>query len=87
MPSRSSEAKTSPATTEVSNGSAQVPAKPSVTSGPAHPVACIQRPNRVSVGSVLCALTPATKTAGAIQQARSSRRIRHWERSLTTSKR
>ena len=87
VPSRSSEANTSPATTEVSSGSAQVPAKPSITSGPAHPVACIQRPKRVSTGSVLCWLTAATKSAGAIQQARTSRRIRHCETSLTSSKR
>lgn len=51
-------------TTEVSSGSAQVPAKPSITSGPAHPVACIQRPKRVSTGSVPCWLTAATKSAG-----------------------
>lgn len=87
VPSRSSEANTSPATTEVSSGSAQVPAKPSITSVPAHPVACIQRPKRVSEGSVLCWLTAATKRAGAIQQARTSRRIRHCETSLTSSKR
>ncbi|CAM5382627.1 hypothetical protein SALBM311S_06246 [Streptomyces alboniger] len=87
MPSRSSEANASPATTEVSSGSAHVPAKPSITSGPAHPVACIQRPKRVSVGSVLCPLTAATKSAGAVQQARTSRRIRHCDTSLTSSKR
>lgn len=87
MPSRSSQANTSPVTTEVSSGSAQVPAKPSMTSGPAQPVACIQRPKRVSVGSVLCALTPATNSAGATQQASTSSRIRHWETSLTSSKR
>lgn len=87
VPSRSSAANMSPATTEVSSGSAQVPAKPSITSGPAQPVACIQRPKRVSEGSVLCSLTPATKSPGAIQQARTRRRMRHWETSLTSSKR
>ncbi|GHD30040.1 hypothetical protein GCM10010335_19690 [Streptomyces galbus] len=87
MPSRSSQANTSPVTTEVSRGSAQVPAKPSITSGPAQPVACIQRPKRVSVGSVLCSPTPATNSAGAIQQAGTSTRIRHWDTSLTSSKR
>ena len=87
VPSRSSEANTSPATTEVSSGSAQVPAKPSTTSGPAQPVACIQRPKRVSAGSEACWLTATTRSAGAIQQARISRRIRHWESSLTSSKR
>ena len=54
VPSRSSAANTSPATSEVSSGSAQVPAKPSTTSDPAQPVACIQRPNTVSEGNVLC---------------------------------
>lgn len=87
VPSRSSAAKTSPATSEVSSGSAQLPANPSTTSGPAHPVACIQRPKSVSEGSVLCSLTAATKRAGAIQQTRTSSRTRHWETSLTSSKR
>lgn len=87
VPSRSSEANTSPATTEVSSGSAQVPEKPSITSGPAHPVVSIQRPKRVSEGSVLCWLTAATKSPGATQQASTSRRIRHWETSFTSSKR
>lgn len=54
VPSRSSEANTSPATTEVSSGSAQVPENPRTTSEPAHPVACIQRPKSVSTGSELC---------------------------------
>ena len=54
---------------------------------PAHPVACIQRPNTVSAGSELCRLTSLTSTAGATQQARISSRSRHWESSLTSSKR
>ena len=87
VPSRSSEAKTSPATTDVSSGSAYVPANPSITSGPAQPVAFIQRPNSVSTGSELCSLTTATNNAGASQQARTSSRIRQAANSLTSSKR
>ena len=87
VPSRSSEANTSPATSEVSSGSAQDPEKPRITSGPAHPVACIQRPNRVSTGSAACWLITATKSAGASQHATISRRTRHCESSLTNSKR
>jgi hypothetical protein len=87
VPSRSSTANTSPATTEVSNGSTYVPAKPSTTSDPAQPVACIQRPNTVSAGSEPCRLTSLTSTAGTTQAARISSRTRHWESSLTSSKR
>ena len=67
MPSRSSAAKTSPATSEVSSGSPQLHAKASTTSDPAQPVVCIQRPKTVSVGSDDCELTTATKTAGCEQ--------------------
>ncbi len=87
VPSRSSTANTSPATSDVSSGSAHEHEKASTTSDPAQPVACIQRPKTVSAGSELCRLTAATKTAGAIQQATSRRRIRHWANSLTSSKR
>jgi len=87
VPSRSSAANASPATRAASRGSSQVLAKPSTTSEPAHPVAPIQRPNRVSAGSVLCLLTTPTKTAGATQHAIASSRIRHWASSLTSSKR
>ena len=87
MPSRSSAAKTSPATSEVSSGSTQLHAKASTTSDPAQPVACIQRPKTVSVGSELCGLTTATKQPGATRQARSTSRIRHWVSSLASSNR
>lgn len=87
VPSRSSVAKTSPATRAVSSGSAQLREKSSTTSAPAQPVLCIQRPKTVSAGSMLCRLTTATKPAGAIQQASSSTRIRHWDSSLTSSNR
>ncbi len=87
MPSRSSTANTSPATSEVSSGSAHVHENDSTTSTPAHPLACIQRPNTVSAGSELCRLTAATNTPGASQQAASSSRMRHCENSLTSSKR
>ena len=65
MPSRSSAAKTSPATSAVSSGSAQLHEKSRTTSAPAQPVAFIQRPKTVSAGSELCRLTTATKTAGS----------------------
>lgn len=64
-----------------------MPANPSMTSGPAQPVAFIHRPNSVSTGSELCSPTTATNSAGAIQQARTSRRIRQAANSLTSSKR
>src|SRR5581483_3108806 len=87
VPSRSSEANTSPATSEVSSGSAQVPEKPRVTSGPAQPVVCIQRPNRVSEGRLLCWLIPKTAIPGPSQQARIRSLTRHGENCLTSSKR
>jgi hypothetical protein len=87
VPSRSSVAKMSPATSAVSSGRAQAREKSSTTSAPAQPVECIQRPKTVSAGSWLCRLTTATKMAGAIQQASKSTRIRHWESSLTSSNR
>ena len=87
VPSRSSAANTSPAVSEVSSGSAQVHEKPSTTSDPAQPDACIQRPKTVTAGSEVCRLTAATNTAGAIQHAASTSRIRHWDSSLTSSKR
>ena len=52
VPSRSSEENTSPAMIEVTSGSSQLPAKLSAASGAASPVACSQRPYRVSDGSV-----------------------------------
>ena len=87
VPSRSSAAKTSPATSEVSSGSAQVHAKPSTTREAAHPVANIQRPKTVSLGSELCPLMAATKSAGASQQATRTIRTRHCASSLSSSKR
>jgi hypothetical protein len=87
VPSRSSAANTSPATTEVSNGSTHMPEAPSPTSGAAQPVACSQRPNTVSAGSSPCLAATATTSAGPIQAATSSSRIRHWDSSLTSSKR
>ena len=87
VPSRSSDENTSPATSEVISGSTQLPAKPSTTSAPAQPVACIQRPKSVSAGSEVCWLTTATAIPGPIQHARISSRTRHCARSLTSSKR
>jgi hypothetical protein len=77
VPSRSSAANTSPATTETSSGSAHMPEKPSPTTGAAQPVSCSQRPKGVSDGSTPCSLTPTTTTAGPSQAARISRRTRH----------
>ena len=79
VPSRSSAANTSPATREVSNGSAQLPAKPSITSDPAQPVACIQRPKTVSAGSELCWLTSLTNDRRHDPGATISSRRRHWD--------
>jgi hypothetical protein len=76
VPSRSSMANTSPATTEVSSGSTYVPAKVSTTSEPAQPVALIQRPNTVSDGSEPWWLTTLTSTAGMTQTTMMSSRIR-----------
>ncbi len=87
VPSRSSDANTSPAISEVSSGSAHEPENPRITSGPAHPVACIQRPKRVSTGSDACWLITATNSAGASQHATITRRTRHCESNLTDSKR
>ena len=87
VPSRSSAENTSPATTEVSSGKNQLPAKDSTTSAPAQPVACISRPNSVSDGSVPCPLTAMTATPGPIQHKRISTRTRHCASSLTSSKR
>ena len=87
VPSLSSAANASPATTEVSNGSPQLHAKASTTKDPAHPLACIQRPKTVSVGRDVWALTAATKPAGATRHTRSTTRSRHWVSSLVSSKR
>ena len=88
VPSRSSEAKTSPATSEVSSGSAQRAreAEHHQRPGPAggvHPAA----EERVGRGASSAGSPRRRSSAGASQQARSSRRIRHCESSLTSSKR
>jgi hypothetical protein len=87
VPSRSSAAKTSPATSDVRSGSTQLQESVSTTSGPAQPVWLIQRPKTVSDGSELCRLTIATSRAGPSQQAASATRTGHWASSLTSSKR
>jgi hypothetical protein len=87
VPSRSSAANTSPATSDVSSGNTQLQENDRITSGPAHPVWPIQRPKTVSDGSELCRLTTTTNNAGPRQQATSIRRIGHWASSLTSSKR
>ena len=87
VPSRSSVAKTSPATSDVSSGSTQLQENVRTTSDPAQPVWLIQRPKTVSDGNELCWLMIATSNAGPSQQARSARRIGHWASSLTSSKR
>ena len=87
VPSRSSTANTSPAISDASNGNTYRPEKPSSTSGPAQPVALIQRPKVVSEGSELCWLTTATNPAGPIRHASNSRRTRHCDNSFTSSKR
>ena len=71
MPSRSSAAKTSPATSDVSSGSTQLQENVRTTSAPAQPVWFIQRPKTVSDGSELCRLMIATNSAGPSQQASS----------------
>ena len=87
MPSRSSLANTSPATSDVSSGSTQLQQNVRTTSDPAHPVCPIQRPKTVSDGNELCRLMIATSSAGPSQHASSARRIGHWASSLTSSKR
>jgi hypothetical protein len=87
VPSRSSLAKTSPATTDVSSGRSQLQANARTTTGPAQPVWLSQRPKTVSVGNELCWLMTATTSAGPTQQARSARRIGHLASSLVSSKR
>jgi hypothetical protein len=87
VPRRSSDAKTSPGTAHATSGSAQPPAKPSMTSDPAHPDSCIHRPKSVSAGSELCWPTATTNTAGAIQHTKASTRMRQRDSSLVSSKR
>ena len=86
VPSRSSAAKTSPATSDVSSGSTQLQRSESTTSDPAQPVCPIQRPKTVSDGSELCA-DDGDEESRPSQQRAATRRIRHWARSLSSSKR
>ena len=87
MPSRSSVANTSPATSDVSSGSTQLHENVSTTSDPAQPVWPIQRPKTVSDGNELCWLMIATTSAGPSQQASRPSRTGHCASSLTSSNR
>ena len=88
MPSRSSDGEHVAGDERGEQRQHQLPANDSTTSAPAQPVACIQRPKRVSAGSVPCPLTIDDRDAPARSSTRgSARRTRHWASSLTSSKR